>query len=215
MKNKLKPLVGIALVAVFMFTQTSITSATPQQTDTYVAKNTNWKKDSQTVIVSSESKNVTFIRDSYTATTNEELTARAAEAARLAAEAAAKVAADAAAAEKTTSPTFTPPNFTPDPGSAQAYAQTAAAANYGWGQEQFNCLVALWSKESGWRANALNSGSGAYGIPQALPGEKMASAGADWATNAETQVNWGLTYISSRYGSPCAAWEHSSQVNWY
>ena len=106
------------------------------------------------------------------------------------------------------------PNFTPDPGSAQAYAQSAVAAK-GWSPDEFNCLVLLWNKESGWRANANNGGSGAYGIPQALPGEKMASAGADWATNANTQINWGLGYISARYTTPCGAWQHSVDVGWY
>jgi hypothetical protein len=73
----------------------------------------------------------------------------------------------------------------------------------------------LWNKESGWRVNAYNSGSGAYGIPQALPGSKMASAGADWQTNAATQIKWGLGYIKGRYGTPCGAWGHSQSVGWY
>jgi len=102
----------------------------------------------------------------------------------------------------------------PDPGSAQAYAYGAVAAR-GWGQDQYNCLVSLWNKESGWRVNAANSSSGAYGIPQALPGSKMASAGADWQTNAGTQIEWGLGYISGRYGTPCGAWGHSVDVGWY
>jgi hypothetical protein len=85
----------------------------------------------------------------------------------------------------------------------------------GWDQGEFGCLVALWSKESGWNHFAQNRSSGAYGIPQALPGEKMASAGADWATNPETQIRWGLGYIDARYGTPCAAWGHSQQKNWY
>jgi hypothetical protein len=102
----------------------------------------------------------------------------------------------------------------PDPGSAQAYA-AGAVASRGWGDDQFNCLVSLWSRESGWRVNASNSGSGAYGIPQALPGSKMASAGSDWETNAATQIEWGLGYISGRYGSPCGAWAHSEDAGWY
>ena len=75
------------------------------------------------------------------------------------------------------------PPSTPDPGSAQAYAAGAVAAR-GWPSSEFDCLVALWNKESGWRVNAYNASSGAYGIPQALPGSKMATAGADWETNA-------------------------------
>ena len=72
----------------------------------------------------------------------------------------------------------------------------------------------LWNRESGWRTTAQNS-SGAYGIPQALPGSKMASAGADWRTNAATQIKWGLGYISGRYGTPCGAWGHSQSTGWY
>lgn len=107
-----------------------------------------------------------------------------------------------------------PPFVTPDPGSAQAIAYDIVLSR-GWGDDQFACLVALWKKESGWRVNAYNSSSGAYGIPQALPGSKMASAGADWETNPATQINWGLGYISARYGSPCGAWDHSQRRGWY
>ncbi|WP_241979262.1 MULTISPECIES: lytic transglycosylase domain-containing protein [Cryobacterium] len=102
----------------------------------------------------------------------------------------------------------------PDPGSAQAIAADAVAAR-GWGDDQFNCLVSLWHKESGWRVNAENRSSGAYGIPQSLPGSKMASAGDDWQTNPATQIQWGLGYISGRYGTPCGAWAHSGDVGWY
>jgi hypothetical protein len=102
----------------------------------------------------------------------------------------------------------------PDPGSAKAYAYEAVAAR-GWSEGQYNCLVSLWNRESGWRVNAENSSSGAYGIPQSLPGSKMASAGNDWRTNAGTQIEWGLGYISGRYGTPCGAWAHSEAVGWY
>lgn len=85
----------------------------------------------------------------------------------------------------------------------------------GWGDAQFGCLDRLWAKESGWRWNANNSSSGAYGIPQSLPGSKMASIGSDWATNPVTQIQWGLQYISARYGTPCAAWGQSQATNWY
>jgi resuscitation-promoting factor RpfB len=98
-------------------------------------------------------------------------------------------------------------------GTAQKIAATMVKAR-GWGTDQFSCLVSLWSKESGWRTNASNP-SGAYGIPQALPGSKMASAGADWETNAATQITWGLSYIAGVYGTPCAAWAHSQATNWY
>lgn len=107
-----------------------------------------------------------------------------------------------------------PPGVVVDPAAAQAYAASRLAA-YGWGGDQFGCLIKLWTKESRWRADAYNTLSGAYGIPQALPGRKMASAGADWMTNANTQIEWGLTYISGRYGSPCAAWSFHLGHDWY
>jgi hypothetical protein len=80
---------------------------------------------------------------------------------------------------------------------------------------QFSCLDPLWDHESGWSVTAANPGSGAYGIPQALPGSRMASAGPDWQTNAATQIKWGLEYIKGSYGSPCAAWAHEQATGWY
>lgn len=97
---------------------------------------------------------------------------------------------------------------------AKATARQLAASQYGWGEDQFSCLSSLWSKESGWNYQAYNP-SGATGIPQALPGSKMASAGSDWQSSAATQIAWGLGYISSVYGSPCSAWSHSQSSNWY
>ena len=96
----------------------------------------------------------------------------------------------------------------------QSIARTMVA-DRGWGEEQFSCLVSLWNKESGWDYTADNPGSSAYGIPQALPGSKMASVAADWQTNPVTQITWGLNYIESRYGAPCGAWSHSKSSNWY
>jgi uncharacterized protein YabE (DUF348 family) len=98
-------------------------------------------------------------------------------------------------------------------GTAQQIAAGMVAAR-GWDSGQFSCLVSLWNKESGWRTTAANP-SGAYGIPQSLPGSKMASAGADWRTSARTQITWGLGYIASVYGTPCSAWAHSQATNWY
>ena len=91
----------------------------------------------------------------------------------------------------------------------------ALLGDYGWSQNQFGCLDLLWTRESGWNPNAQNPSSGAYGIPQSLPGSKMASVGADWATNPVTQIKWGLGYIQDRYGSPCGAWGHSESTGWY
>jgi septal ring factor EnvC (AmiA/AmiB activator) len=107
-----------------------------------------------------------------------------------------------------------PSGMTVDPAAARAYA-ASQLGRYGWGSDQMSCLVRLWNQESGWRANAVNPSSDAYGIAQALPPEKMSSAGPDWLTNADTQINWGLTYIKGRYGSPCGAWAHEVSNNWY
>jgi hypothetical protein len=102
----------------------------------------------------------------------------------------------------------------PDPDTAQGIALGMVTAR-GWGIEEFDCLVALWDRESHWNVYANNPSSGAYGIPQALPGNKMASAGADWATSPATQITWGLGYIAARYETPCGAWAHSEEHNWY
>lgn len=80
---------------------------------------------------------------------------------------------------------------------------------------QFRCLDRLWTRESGWNHLRENPHSGAYGIPQALPGSKMASAGDDWETNPRTQIIWGLRYIAQRYGTPCRAWKHFRAKGWY
>jgi hypothetical protein len=91
----------------------------------------------------------------------------------------------------------------------------ALLAEFGFSQDQFSCLDSLYAGESGWRVDADNPSSSAYGIPQALPGSKMASAGADWATNPVTQIRWGLGYIRDRYGSPCGAMSFKSGHGWY
>ncbi|MBD7956042.1 phospholipase [Microbacterium sp. Sa4CUA7] len=98
---------------------------------------------------------------------------------------------------------------------AKATAAELAATQYGWGSDQFQCLDSLWTKESDWNYQAVNPSSGATGIPQSLPGHKMATAGADWQTNATTQIRWGLDYIFRAYGTPCAAWAHSQATDWY
>ncbi|MFI8994935.1 transglycosylase SLT domain-containing protein [Streptomyces sp. NPDC053542] len=80
---------------------------------------------------------------------------------------------------------------------------------------QFQCFSNIVERESGWNPQATNASSGAYGLVQALPGSKMASAGADWKTNPATQVKWGLNYMNERYGSPCGAWSFWQSHNWY
>jgi hypothetical protein len=104
-------------------------------------------------------------------------------------------------------------SFTTPVGVAQTYAAKAVASR-GWAPSEFSCLVSLWNRESGWNTHAANP-SGAYGIPQSLPGSKMASAGGDWQNSYQTQITWGLGYISGSYGSPCGAWGHSNAYGWY
>ena len=98
-------------------------------------------------------------------------------------------------------------------------ANSMAASGYGWAGSQTTCLDDLWTEESAgtWSPTVTNPASGAYGIPQALPADKMASAGADWQTSAATQIRWGLSYIAGRYRTPCGAWsfERSHVPNWY
>jgi hypothetical protein len=131
--------------------------------------------------------------------------------AKAAAEAAAKRQVAAQRASRVASPPRQPAPVAQ--GSNREIGQRLAAAR-GWTGDQWVCLEALWTRESGWRTDAANS-SGAYGIPQALPGSKMGSVGSDWRTNASTQITWGLNYIGGRYGSPCAAWSHFKSRNWY
>jgi resuscitation-promoting factor RpfB len=107
-----------------------------------------------------------------------------------------------------------PPSAPSTPSSAQAIAKALAAAR-GWGDDQFDCLVQLWDHESGWHTDASNP-SGAYGIPQALPGSKMSEEGPNWQTDATTQIKWGLGYISDRYNDPCNAWAiWQAQGGWH
>jgi len=102
------------------------------------------------------------------------------------------------------------------PRAAQEIARQKLAS-FGWGASELPCLVSLWNGESGWSWSARNPSSGAYGIPQALPGWKMGSAGSDWLTNPATQISWGLGYIKSVYGSPCKTWStwQSRSPHWY
>ena len=102
----------------------------------------------------------------------------------------------------------------PDPGTAQ-HIGYEMLPQFGFNQTtEWTCLLDLWNQESGWRYDAYNP-SGAYGIPQSLPGDKMASAGADWQTNPATQIKWGLGYITDVYSTPCGAWDHEVADGWY
>jgi hypothetical protein len=103
----------------------------------------------------------------------------------------------------------------PNPGTAQ-HTGYEMLPQFGFNQTtQWTCLLNLWNRESGWEYDALNAASGAYGIPQALPGYKMASAGADWQTDPATQIKWGLGYIKQVYGTPCGAWNNELAYGYY
>lgn len=99
-------------------------------------------------------------------------------------------------------------------GELQLYA-LSQFSQFGWADSELQPLINLWNRESGWNPNSHNRRSGAHGIPQALPGRKMASEGSDWSTNGRTQIRWGLKYIRGRYGSPSSAWAHFRSKGWY
>ena len=96
----------------------------------------------------------------------------------------------------------------------QVFAYNYMLSKYNWGEKHFTCLVTLWNRESGWRVNAHNP-SGAHGIPQSLPGNKMAKFGKNWRTDPQVQIKWGLNYINKRYHTPCSALNHSYSYGWY
>lgn len=116
---------------------------------------------------------------------------------------------------------YLPPTFLPSPTpfiklteqptvrNAKAYALDRL------GSKQFSCINNIFIRESHWNTFALNKSSGAYGIPQALPGSKMAVSGSDWRTNPVTQVRWGIRYVNGRYGSACDAWRFHQVHGWY
>lgn len=101
------------------------------------------------------------------------------------------------------------------PQSSYTVAQVKAIAQQMVPAGQFQCFSNIINQESTWNYKAVNSSSGAYGLVQALPGSKMASAGADWRTNPATQIKWGLNYMEDRYGSPCGAWSFHQANGWY
>jgi hypothetical protein len=142
--------------------------------------------------------------------------------AKKAAEAEAKAAAEAAKkkSEESSSGGGSTVEVGPIPDSCSEFSGNRATGcalmlDAGFGIDQFPCLNKLWNRESGWDEGASNPSSGAYGIPQALPGSKMATVASDWRTSAATQIKWGLGYIEGRYDSPCGAWSHSESVGWY
>jgi hypothetical protein len=112
-----------------------------------------------------------------------------------------------------TGTTTTPIVAAPAPGTAKSIAYQMMGS-FGFPTSEFSCLDSLWTRESGWIYDAENA-SGAYGIPQSLPASKMATAGADYLTNPATQIRWGLGYIQSVYGNPCAAWNFELANNYY
>lgn len=148
---------------------------------------------------------------------------RAAEAAKEAAQRAKEAEAAAASRKKAreaAAAAVTKPYDGPIPSSCEEYSGNrkigcAIMLDEGFGIDQFPCLDKLWTKESGWNHKAYNESSGAYGIPQALPGSKMGSVADDWKTNPATQIKWGLGYIEGRYDDPCGAWRHSQSSGWY
>ncbi|MBM7492491.1 lytic transglycosylase domain-containing protein [Micromonospora luteifusca] len=140
---------------------------------------------------------------------------RAAEAAKEAAERARKAEAAAASRkrERAAANATAKPYTGPIPASCEEFSGNrktgcALMIGAGFGIAEFPCLEKLWTKESGWNHKANNSSSGAYGIPQALPGSKMGSVASDWRTNPATQITWGLGYIKGRYKTPCGAWSY-------
>jgi hypothetical protein len=147
---------------------------------------------------------------------------RKADAAAVAAAEQAKKTPSASASNRSSTSGGNKPGFTapPAPASCAVYSGNrktgcSLVLAKGWDLQQMACLDKLFTRESGWNERARNSGSGAYGIPQARPGSKMASVGSDWQTNPATQIQWGLGYIAGRYTNPCGAWQHSENTGWY
>jgi hypothetical protein len=139
-------------------------------------------------------------------------------------------AAQAASSASSTSTSTTSTTSTSSTGGGTSVNTPAAPANptgaeatgkqlllsFGFDQtDQWACLYNLWMRESGWNVYAENTSSGAYGIPQSLPGDKMASVAADWQTNPTTQIEWGLGYIKAQYGTPCGAWQNEVNYGYY
>lgn len=147
-----------------------------------------------------------------------QLSAQADQISKAAADLQAAKQAQAAAAAKPATASKSAVTSTPvvvSPGSARDIARQMMLSMYGWGDDQFTCFDKIITQESGWNVSATNRSSGAYGIPQALPGSKMATAGADWQTNPATQIKWALGYVQGRYSTACGAWAFKSAHGWY
>lgn len=178
-------------------------------------------------IAAAEQAELNLIRADYVSWSNkmaaeraeDERIAQAEAAAKAAEEARKKAEEEAATRNKTRTTGTTNPTTYPIPASCNEYSGNRATGcalmlEAGYGLDQMPCLERLWTKESGWNEKSSNS-SGAYGIPQALPGSKMASFGDDWQTNPVTQIKWGLSYIKSKYSTPCGAWATFQSKGWY
>ncbi|MFL6026816.1 MAG: hypothetical protein ACJ72G_02890 [Friedmanniella sp.] len=141
--------------------------------------------------------------------------ARAAAAAKKAAAARAAKKAAAAKAARERRQQVAARGYQPGTSNPREIARQILRNKYGYGADQFSCFNNVIIRESNWDINATNAASGAYGIPQALPGSKMASVGSDWRTNPATQIIWAVGYMKSSYGSPCGAWGFKSSHGWY
>ncbi|NJP67724.1 transglycosylase SLT domain-containing protein [Streptomyces spiramenti] len=130
-------------------------------------------------------------------------------------EQAAKEKAEREAQELSASRSTARSDISPPVQSSYTKAEVQAMAQQIVGGGQYQCFSSIVTRESEWNHTATNPSSGAYGLMQALPGTKMASAGADWRTNPATQIKWGLNYMNERYGSPCGAWEFWQANHWY
>jgi hypothetical protein len=131
------------------------------------------------------------------------------------AEAKAKAAAEAAAAKEAQARVLANRGYEPGTTDPREIARQILKNKYGYGASQFTCFNNIIMRESMWKVNATNPSSGAYGIPQALPGSKMATIASDWRTNPATQIIWGIEYMKKRYGSPCEAWSFKHSHGWY
>jgi transglycosylase-like protein with SLT domain len=124
----------------------------------------------------------------------------------------AKAEAEAAAARKRA---MANRGYLPGTSDPRDIARQILQNKYGYGADQFSCFDNIITRESRWNVHATNPSSGAYGLPQALPGSKMATVGSDWQNNPATQIIWGVEYMDKRYGSPCAAWSFWQAHSWY